>query len=63
MPTKKDPMNVVGAIIHAVASRALSNHTAKNIFGNVNYAKHFLQGTIMGVFNGRAPGGEMPSGS
>ncbi len=57
MPTKVDGRNEVGAIVHAVANRVLSNHTAKNIFGNVNYSKHFLQGTIVGVFNGCAPGG------
>ena len=44
MPTKKDLRNEVGAIVHTVANRALSDHTAKNIFGNVNYSKHFLQG-------------------
>ena len=58
MPTKKDLRNEVGAIVHAVANRALSDHTAKNIFGNVNYAKHFLQGTVVGFFDGRAPGGK-----
>jgi hypothetical protein len=58
MPTKKDPRNEVGVIVHAVANRALSDHTAKNIFGNANYAKHFLQGTVMVFFNGRAPGGK-----
>jgi hypothetical protein len=58
MPTKKDLRNKVGAIVHAVANRALSDHTAKNIFGNVNYAKYFLQGTVVGFFDGRAPGGE-----
>jgi hypothetical protein len=39
-------------------NRALSDHTAKNIFGNVNYAKHFLQGTVVGFFDGPAPGGK-----
>jgi hypothetical protein len=58
MPTKKDLRNEVGAIVHAVANRALSDHTAKNIFGNVNYAKHFLQGTVVGFFDGCAPGGK-----
>ena len=58
MPTKKDLRNEVGAIVNAVANRALSDHTAKNIFGNVNYAKHFLQGTVVGFFDGRAPGGK-----
>ncbi len=56
MPTKVDGRNEVGAIIHTVANRVLSNHTAKNIFGNVNYSKHFLQGTVVGVFGGHAPG-------
>ena len=58
MPTKVDGRKEVGAIVHAVANRVLSDHTAKNIFGNVNYSKQFLQGTVMGVFDGRAPGGE-----
>ena len=48
----------MGAIVHTVANRALSDHTAKNIFGNVNYAKYFLQGTVVGFFDGRAPGGK-----
>jgi hypothetical protein len=56
MPTKKDPRNEVEAIVHPIANRALSNHTSKNIFGNVNNAKHFLQGTVVGFFDGRAPG-------
>ena len=56
-------MNEVGAIVHAVLNRVLSNHTTKNIYGNVNYAKTFLQGTIINVFDGRTPGGRMPSGS
>ena len=58
MATKVDGRNKVGAIIHAVANRVLSDHTAKNIVSNVNYSKHFLQGTVVGVFNGRAPGGK-----
>jgi hypothetical protein len=48
--------NKVGAIIHAVSNRVLSNHTAKNIYGNVNYAKTFL-------FDGCMPGGKNASGS
>jgi hypothetical protein len=58
MPTKKDPRNEVGAIVHTVANRALRDNTAKNIFGNVNYAKYFLQGTVVGVFDGCALGGK-----
>jgi hypothetical protein len=55
---KVDPRNEVGTIIHAVLNRVLSNHTAKNIYGNVNYAKTFLQGTVINVFDGHTPGGE-----
>ena len=55
---KKDPRDEAGTIVHAVANRVLSDHTAKNIFGNVNYAKHFLQGSVVGAFDGRAPGGK-----
>jgi hypothetical protein len=55
---KVDPRNEVGAIVHAVSNRVLSNHTAKNIYGNVNYAKTFLQGTVVNVFDGRVQGGK-----
>jgi len=55
---KVDPRNEVGAIVHAVSNRVLSDHTAKNIYGTVNYAKMFLQGTVVNVFDGRAPGGK-----
>jgi hypothetical protein len=48
----------VGTIVHAVSNRVLSDHTAKNIYGNVNYAKTFLQGTVINVFDGRTPGGK-----
>ncbi len=58
MPTKKDPRDKTGAIIHTVANRVLSNHTKKNIYGNVNYCKYFIQGTVVDVFDGRAKGGE-----
>ena len=58
MPTKVDGRHEVGAIVHAVANRVLSDHTAKNIIGNVNYSKHFLQETVVGVFDGRTPGGK-----
>jgi len=50
--------NKVGAIVHAISNRVLSDHTAKNIYGNINYAKTFLQGTVVNVFDGRAPGGK-----
>jgi hypothetical protein len=52
MPKKKDPRNEVGVIGYAVVDKVLSDHTAKNIFGNVNYAKHFFQGTVVGFFDG-----------
>jgi hypothetical protein len=48
----------VGAIVHAVWNRVLSVHTMKNIYGNVNYAKTFLQGTVINVFGRRTPGGK-----
>jgi hypothetical protein len=57
MPTKKDPRDKTSAIIHAITNRVLSNHTAKNIYGNVNYCKYSMQGTVVDVFNGHAPGG------
>ena len=55
---KVDPRNKVGAIIHTVSNRVLSNHTAKNIYGNVNYAKTLLQGNVINVFDGCMPGGK-----
>jgi hypothetical protein len=61
---KVDLRNDVVAIVHAVSNRVLSNHTAKIIYNNVNYyAKTFLQGTVVNVFAGHAPGGRMQSGS
>jgi hypothetical protein len=48
----------VGAIVHTVLNRVLSNITVKNIYGNINYAKMFLQGTVINVFDGRTPGGK-----
>jgi hypothetical protein len=47
-----DPRIKVGVIVHAISKIVLDNHTAKNIYGNVNYAKTFTQGTIVNVFNG-----------
>ena len=55
---KVDPRNEVGAIVHALSNRALSNHATKNIYGNINYAKMFLQGTVVNVFDGCVPGGK-----
>jgi hypothetical protein len=48
--------NEVGAIVHTVSNRVLSDHTAKNIYGNVNYAKKMS-------LTGARRGGRMPSGS
>ena len=47
---KVDPRNKVGT-----TNRVLSNHTTKNIYSNVNYAKTFLQGTV--IREGRIPSG------
>ena len=55
--TQVDPRNEVGTIVHAVLNRVLSDHSTKNIYGNVNYAKTFLQGTVIHVFDERTPGG------
>jgi hypothetical protein len=55
---KVDPWNKVGAILHTVSNRVLNDHTPNNIYGNINYAKTFLQGTVVNVFDGRAPGGK-----
>jgi hypothetical protein len=61
---KVDPRNEVGAIVHAVSNRVLSDHhTAKNIYGNVNNVKTFFQGTVIHVFDGPCRGGRMPSES
>ena len=55
---KVNPRKEVGAIVHAILNRVLNDHAAKNIYGNVNYATTFLQGTAVNVFDGRAPGGK-----
>ena len=55
---KVDPRNKVGMIVHVVLNRVLSNHTAKCIYGDINYAKTFLQGTVINVFDGCTPGGK-----
>jgi hypothetical protein len=55
---KVDPRNKVGAIVHAVSNRVLSDHTAKNIYGTVNYAKMFLQSTAVNIFGRTRAGGE-----
>jgi hypothetical protein len=60
---KVDLRNKVSAIVHAIPNRVLSNHTAKNIYGNLNYAKTFTQDTVVHVFNGHMLRGRMPSGS
>ena len=52
---RTDPRKA-GATVQVAANRVLSDHSAKNIFGG-NLAKHFLQGTVVNVFDGRAPGG------
>ena len=55
---KVDPRNEVGMIIHSVSNRVPGDHAAKNIYGNVNYAKIILQGTVVNLFDGRVPGGK-----
>jgi hypothetical protein len=53
---KVDLRNKVGVIVPAVLKIVLGNHTVKNVYGNVNYAKTFIQGTIVNVFDGPVPG-------
>jgi len=53
---RTDPQKA-GAIVHAASNRVLCDHSAKNIFGG-NFAKHFLQGTVVNMFDGREPWGE-----
>ncbi len=55
---KVDPRNKVDAITHAVVNKIMCNYTARNIYGNVNSTKTFIQGTVGNVFDGRMPGGE-----
>ncbi len=45
-------------IVHAILKNVRSNHTAKNVYGNVNYAKTFIQGTVVNVFDRRVLGGK-----
>ena len=60
MPTKKDrnPRDKEGTIVHALTKWALGEHTAKNIFRNVDYNKTFIQGTNIYVFDGRKLNGK-----
>ncbi len=55
---KKDPRNKVGTTVHAIADRVLGNYAARNIFGNINHAKYFVQGTVVKVFDVHAGGKE-----
>ncbi len=48
--------NKVSVIVHAVSKNVPGNHTAKTVYGKVNYAKTFIKGTIMNVLNGRVLG-------
>jgi hypothetical protein len=48
---KASPRNKVGVIVHAILKNVLSNHTAKNIYGNENYSKTFIQSTGGGRMN------------
>jgi hypothetical protein len=55
---KANPRNEVGVIVHADSKNVLGDHTGKNIYGNLNYAKLFIQGTFVNVFNRCVPGGK-----
>jgi hypothetical protein len=45
-------------IVHTISKIVLGNLATNNIYENVNYAKTFIQGTIVNVFDGHIPGGE-----
>jgi hypothetical protein len=47
MPMKRDPRDEEGTIVHALTKWALGEHTAKNIFGSIDYNKTFIQGTVI----------------
>ncbi len=47
----------MGMFVHAILKIVLGDHTAKNIYGNVNNAKTFTLGTIVNVSDGRVLGG------
>jgi hypothetical protein len=55
---KLNPRNEAGMIVHAISKIVLGIHTAKNVYGNINYGKTFIQGTIVNVFDEREPGGK-----
>jgi hypothetical protein len=63
MPTnkKKDPRDEKGVIVHALSKWAVGEHTARNIFGNVDYNKTFMEGTVVNVFDGHAMGAKNSS--
>ena len=51
--SKVNPRYKVGVIVHAVSNRILSDHTMKNIYGNVNYVKMFLQSSTDSHWGGK----------
>jgi hypothetical protein len=55
-----DPKERCGAVVHATANRVLGDKPAKNIYGNVNYCKHFLQGIVEEAVDRRKEGGKVP---
>ena len=58
MPTKKNPRDKEDSIVHALAKWVLGKHTAKNIFGNIDYNKTFIEGTVINVFDRHKPNGK-----
>ncbi len=58
MPTKNDPQDKEGMIAHTLAKWTLCKPTAKNIFGNVDYNKTFIQDTVVNIFDGGKPNGK-----
>jgi hypothetical protein len=56
---KVNPRNEVGVIVHVVSKILPCDHTAKSNYGNVNYAKTFIQGTVLNVFDKCMAGGKI----
>jgi hypothetical protein len=43
-------------IVLTISKIVLGDHTAENMYGNGNYSKTFIQGTVVNVFDGHVPG-------
>jgi hypothetical protein len=51
-----DLRNVVGETVHALVNRVLGNHSAKTIYGNTNWCKYLMEGTVANAHDGHKAG-------